>query len=62
MLIAPIPKLLHTMARHINPRAVFLARGAEKPPRASDIILGMTLTMLLVVLLALALTHLFTTA
>ncbi len=46
----------------IHPRAELLARGAGKPPRASDIILGMTLTMLLVVLLALALTHLFTTA
>ena len=51
-----------TLLKHINPRALFLARGADKPPRASDIILGMTLTMLLVVLLALTLTHLFTTA
>ena len=54
------------LSKYINPRAEFRARGAgkgaQKPPRASDIILGMTLTMLVVVLLALALTHLFTTA
>jgi len=50
------------LSKYINPRAAFQARGARKPPRASDIILGMTLTMLVVVLLALALTHLFTTA
>jgi hypothetical protein len=50
------------LLKHINPRAGLLARGANRPPRASDIIIGMTLTMLLVVLLALAFTHLFTTA
>ncbi|HEY9212925.1 MAG TPA: hypothetical protein VIQ29_08725 [Ancylobacter sp.] len=50
------------LTKYINPRALFLARGADKPPRASDIILGMTLMMMLVVVLALALTQLFTTA
>lgn len=50
------------LSRYDTPRAEFPARGAGKPPRASDIIVGLTLTMLLVVLLALALTHLFTTA
>lgn len=50
------------LSKYTNPRAGSLARGAGEPPRASDVILGMTLTMLLVVLLALALTHLFTTA
>jgi len=50
------------LSKYINPRAEFQARGAAKPLRASDIILGMTLTMLVVVLLALAISHLFTTA
>ena len=50
------------LTRYIHPRAELPARGAAKPPRASDIILGMTLTMLVVVLLALAISHLFTTA
>ena len=50
------------LTKYINPRAEFRARGQAKPPRASDIILGMTLTMLAVLLLALAISHLFTTA
>lgn len=50
------------LGKYIHPRAEFQARGTARPPRASDIILGITLAMLLVVLLALALSYLFTTA
>ncbi|SEG81527.1 hypothetical protein [Bosea lathyri] len=50
------------LRRHIAPRADILARGEARSARASDIILGMTLMMLLVVLLAKALTHFFTAA
>jgi hypothetical protein len=50
------------LRRHIAPRTDVLARGEARPARASDIIFGMTLMMLLVVLLARAITHLFTAA
>ena len=52
----------HDVRRHIHPWADFSARGPGRPVLASDIILGMTLVMLLVALVAYALTHLFTAA
>jgi hypothetical protein len=48
------------LRHHIDARADFAAREAAAPPRASSLILGMTLVMLLVVLVAKALTHLLT--
>ena len=51
---------LQELRRYVHPRADFLARGPDRPMRASDIILGMTLVMLLVGLVAFALTQLFT--
>ena len=50
------------LRHHIDARAGFAAREAAAPPRASSLILGMTLVMLLVVLVAKALTHLFAAA
>ncbi|UXN58203.1 hypothetical protein [Phyllobacterium zundukense] len=46
----------------IHSRAGKLAQGAEKRMRASDIILGMTVIMLLVWLAAYAFLHLFAAA
>jgi hypothetical protein len=46
---------------NLRPRAK-LARGADKRVRASDIILGMTLVMLLVWLAAYAFLHILTAA
>ncbi len=47
---------------NIIPRAGKLARGAARRVRASDIILGMTLIMLLVWLTGYALIHMFAAA
>jgi hypothetical protein len=47
---------------NIHARAAKLARGAIKRVRASDIILGMTLIMLLVWLTGYAFVHLFAAA
>lgn len=41
---------------------MFMEQGAAKPPRASDIILGMTAILAIVVFVARALTELFTAA
>jgi type II secretory pathway component PulM len=51
---------MRRLAHQVDPRSGFSARGAGRPPRASSIILGMTTVLLLVVLLAKALTQLFT--
>ena len=48
---------LGQIRKHLNPRSHLLKAGAR--PRASDIILGMTLVMLAVVLVARLLTSLF---
>ncbi len=53
---------LQMLRTHIHPRAAFTARGLGKPPRASDAILGMTLVLLSVGLIALVLTNLFAAA
>jgi hypothetical protein len=53
---------LRTLRMHIHPRAAVMARGVGKPPRASDVILGMTLVLLSVGLAALVLTNLFAAA
>lgn len=42
----------------MNPRSLFQERGAARPPRASTIILGMTLVLGAVVLLAKLITEL----
>lgn len=44
--------------RHIPPRAGLPVRGTPKPPRASSIICAMTIVMLLLAMLAKALTDL----
>lgn len=52
-----IGKWLGQIRKSLNPRSEILK--SEKPPRASDIILGMTLAMLVVVLVAWLISHLF---
>ena len=50
---------LNQIRHHASPRSRYRERGGRKPPRASIVILGMTLVMTAVALLALALTKLF---
>ena len=52
-----IGRWLGQIRKSLNPRSDLLKAG--KPPRASDIILGMTLVMLAVVLVARLFTGLF---
>lgn len=51
---------LSRMRHAAHPRSLYRERGQAKPPRASSIILGMTLVMLALVLLAKVLTAIFT--
>lgn len=51
---------LRQMCRSINPRSDLLK--ADKPPRASDIILGITLVMLAFVLIAALVSQAFSSA
>lgn len=51
--------LFDRLRRTVYPRAAW-ARGGGKPPRLSSIILGMMLVMFAIVLLARAITFLFT--
>ncbi|EKY30378.1 hypothetical protein DEVEQU_01833 [Devosia equisanguinis] len=55
-------KWLRSIRFVVNPRSWFEERGAARPPRASTIILGMTLALGGVVLLAKLITELLAAA